>query len=72
MDDASETFSAKFYAFYRSSSSTNCHVTQNFYAKTLRCRLPKGSYRLVVTVCFPTETDLIQLDYLLLTKSLLV
>ena len=64
MDDASQTFSAKFYAFYRSSTFINCHVTQNFYAKTLRYKLPKGYYRLIVTVCFPTETDLIQLDYL--------
>ena len=65
MDDASQTFSAKFYAFYRSSTFINCHVTFNFHTKTLRCKLPEDYYELIVTVCFPTETDLIQLDYLL-------
>ena len=71
MDDASQTFSAKFYTFYRSSTFINCYVTFNFYAKTLRRKLPEGYYRLIVTVCFPTETDLIQLDYLLRNRILL-
>ena len=52
-------FLLQFYAFYRSSTFTNCPVTYNFYAKTLRCKLPEGYYKLTVTVCFPTETDLI-------------